>query len=293
MTLTIFGSVLMQTPGRRRFVNAIFSRGRRSVGQEPRMQRRAGASLPLLATAGVSGGAFLAWRQLYRLHYGEDTVCLRAVYQLGVNRENGFRIMSDPGLLDETTPWWFHIVFRDDKAREIVRELLALIDALLRRGEGAAIREGADVTVGGALQSTHSRDGNISGQVEAHEGQYPQRPLLIRYWVFFGRVLPMPWTSEVFAVDCVDHDKYRLAYRQLVGPYSSFEHSHVVANGGASLDAVPRDPRSSCLIEDTIVASVFGEPVLNWFASLLLKRILWSRGQVLTERYGGEVLSIA
>mmetsp|Transcript_88156 Transcript_88156/g.248019 ORF Transcript_88156/g.248019 Transcript_88156/m.248019 type:complete len:229 (-) Transcript_88156:13-699(-) len=219
-----------------------------------------------LRSIAFSGATYAAWRCFYRSKFGEHVVRMKADFELDVSQKEGFVVMSDPGLLDETTPWWFHIVIRE-RSMAVVQELLGHVEML--------------------TLDAHTGEGFAE---DAGGRPHRQEPFIISYWIFFGYLLPSPWTSEVAPI-CLDREgRYRLTYRQRVGPYSSFEHTHLVSESRSSAD----DSTSPCcLVEDTIVANVLGEPILNGFASVLLKWILISRGSMLTARYGGRVLKVA
>merc|ERR1712129_685473 len=105
--------------------------------------------------------------------------------------------------------------------------------------------------------------------------------------MLMGHLLPMPWTSEVAPVE-QDGGTYRLTYRQALGPYRNFEHTHWVSAGreggtGSQGDREAEGP-AYCSVEDSISASVLGEPILDAIAGMLLTWILRCRGDALTDR---------
>eukprot|EP00929_Paragymnodinium_shiwhaense_P036554 TRINITY_DN19571_c0_g1_i1.p1 TRINITY_DN19571_c0_g1~~TRINITY_DN19571_c0_g1_i1.p1 ORF type:complete len:254 (+),score=44.93 TRINITY_DN19571_c0_g1_i1:60-764(+) len=212
-------------------------------------------------TVAASGAGFATWSIGYQSVCGAHEVRLEATYILDTDVNNGFKVMSDPRLLDDTTPWWFHIVMTKASAPQL-QALMKHVDSVLA-----------------GLQQTDAEPDSF----------------LLNYWVFFGYVMPVPWTSDVFALDRVA-DKFRLSYRQKLGPYRSFEHTHLVSAGLPVKTATKGDPvcpsPASCVVEDSIVASVLGEPLLNNMCSILLAQILIARGRTLTAAYGGRVLHV-
>mmetsp|Transcript_72285 Transcript_72285/g.207397 ORF Transcript_72285/g.207397 Transcript_72285/m.207397 type:complete len:254 (-) Transcript_72285:13-774(-) len=244
-----------------------------------------------LRSSAAAGATFVAWRQLYMGLHGEHRIRVRADFELGLSGQEGFKVMSDPCLLDETTPWWFHVVIRDG-GRDAIGRLAGLVEQTSR--------------------ASSSSSSSVAPPAVEVATAVVDPELQISYWIFFGRFVPIPWTSSVAPVS-LEQGWCRLTYRQAFGPYRAFEHTHWVrdaweieqrscAGGAAAVAAAPEargsseaaeGPRSPrCLVKDTIVATVLGEPVLDFAAAVLLKQILRCRGDCLTRRFGGRVLSV-
>ena len=108
-------------------------------------------------------------------------------------------------------------------------------------------------------------------------------PLIFNYQIkLFG--FPFSWSSKVHDCDksffpdsdfteytCIwpndpmYNSFYRMVYSQSKGPYKKFEHTHLILEPDVS-----DTEQNKCIIEDTILFSVFDEPVLNMITGLVL-----------------------
>lgn len=290
---------------------------------------------------GASAVSYVCWREFYLrvLHpKPKEESCkqgrcyhacrLTTSYYLGLPAYQGFLLLADPTLLNQTTPVWFDIRVRP-KSKDTMREFchyLKLVD-FDRLSECA----------GRSMECPN--EGKKVADL-ANEQEFLRRfPFFFTYWVcFFGA--PFPWTSKVLVCQKVWNPEptnqhlsipsnisavqqadqrlmdevyttgrrdeldenvvvrpmlgtesykffFRMKYAEEQGPYSRFEHTHLVicdqagndAGYTAQLEAKADSevPHEHCRVEDTIVFSVLGEPILDYIAGVFLKRILRHR----------------
>mmetsp|Transcript_47732 Transcript_47732/g.102293 ORF Transcript_47732/g.102293 Transcript_47732/m.102293 type:complete len:240 (+) Transcript_47732:164-883(+) len=204
--------------------------------------------------------AYAAWRYAYVGLRGKHRIRIKADFLLDIDEKEGFDVMSDPLMLNPTTPWWFNIVPRS-ASDSVIKELKELVLHRLQTDQDA--------------------------------GDYQDdREFFISYWIYFGRLLPVFWKSAV-AAPRREHGLRVLSYRQALGPYGWFYHAHKVGKHPSSSSTGASDSQSpTCLIQDTIEATVWDEPLADAIAGFLLTQILSCRGEELKRRYGGECLGV-
>lgn len=197
-----------------------------------------------------SPAAYLAWRVFYRHLNPDERKTVSALFTLDLAPERAYDLLRNPRCLNDSTPAWFNLRIRNEESERTVDRYLS-------------------ATRSEILATSPDRKGI-------------ERSVFIEYICTFFHCLPCPWTSEVTHCGKVD-SLYEVSYRQHSGPYAYFAHRHLILVSCA--DTGPAPDRAQVL--DEIVFDA-GEPIANYIAGFLLRKLLRERAGILNSEHGGE-----